>query len=138
MALYKPQPTEADLQRDKMLRYEYAMYEMLTSYFKKGSFPNKIAHDQLILQFKAISPTKQGDMEDVVLDTIDNFIIPKLKVKDIEEKEVVFRVKNRKDSEEHILIFSGEGFEFAFWMESKYSQKKGSEVLIIHFLKNEA
>ena len=137
MALYKSQPTEAELQRDKMLRYEYAMYEMLSSYFKKGRFENKVIHDRILLAFKAVSSTKQADQEDVVLDTIDNFIIPKLKVKNLEDKEVIVTATNRNDgSGEHNLIFKGEGFEFAFWMESKYSKKVNKEVLIIHFLKN--
>lgn len=139
MAIYKSEPTIEEKQRDKMLRYEYGMYVMLTSYFKKGSFSNKIVHDRLKLNYLAVSASKQCDLEEIVLDSIDNFIIPKItrKIKDIENKEVVVSAKRRLNSEEHILIFEGEGFKFAFTLEEKFNHKEKKPKLLIHFLDEE-
>lgn len=134
MALYKSQPSTEELQTYKMLRYEYAMYVFLSSYFKHSTFSNDIVLGQLKVNYAEISKTKQEDLEETVIYTIDNFIIPKVKIKDMEDKDVKVTYHRRPNSKEHTLEFSGDGFKFLFWMETKYNKKINKEVLIIHFV----
>ena len=58
MPIYKSEPTKYERNRDKMLRYEYATYIMLGSYFKKSSISNKMLASKYKLNYSEISGSK--------------------------------------------------------------------------------
>lgn len=135
--MLKYEPTFEEKELEKMYRYEYAMYEMLSSYFKKSTCTSLQLEKRLKLSFCDVSSSKQADMEDIVLDCIDNFILAKMKVKNIEEKEVEVKFLPQKDSKLHVLVFKGEGFIFAFTLSARYNKEQKKEYLYLNILKNE-
>lgn len=135
MPIYKHELTSAEKQRDKMLRYEYATYIMLCSYFKKSSISNPIIEERYKLNYAAIAGNKQADLEEIVIQMVDEVLIPKLnKIKDMENKEIVMTPINIKDSDFHYLMFTGEGFKFTLVLKSVFDTKKRTETLYANFV----
>lgn len=135
MPIYKNELTPYERQRDKMLRYEYATYIMLASYFKKSKISNKIIEDRYKLNYAELSGTKQADLEEIVIQMVDEVLIPKLsKIKNMEEKEITLIPEKIPGSELHKLTFEGEGFKFSIVLKSVFDQKKKKEVLYGNFV----
>ena len=135
MPIYKNELTPYERQRDKMLRYEYATYVMLSSYFKKSKIANKIIEDRYKLNYAELSKTKQEDLEEIVIQMVDDVLIPKLsKIKNMEDKEITLIPERIAGSELHKLTFEGEGFKFSIILKSVYDQKKKKEVLYGNFV----
>ena len=138
MPIYKSEPTKYERNRDKMLRYEYATYIMLSSYFKKSSISNKIIGDRYLLNYNEISGTKQCDLEEIVIDMVDNVLLPKLNgIKDMENKEIILTPEKIPDSELHKLHFHGEGFDFTIVLKAVWNPNKKKEVLYANFVKKD-
>ena len=135
--MFKEEVSIEQKQREKALRYEYAMYVMLGSYFKSCKISSAFVEGRYKVNYAGLSGPKQEDMEEKVINVIETYILKTLKVKDIENKDVVMSCKPRENYVDgNTLIFKGEDFLFAFNIDPKYSHKKHTETLNITFLKN--
>lgn len=133
MPLFKSEPTKQELQKEKMLRYEYATYIMLGSYFKKSKITNKIVEDRYKINYAEASPNKQCDLEEIVIDMVDNHLLPKLnKIKNMEEKEVFLQPRVKEDGT-HFLRFYGDGFDFMISLKAVFKPALHKEVLYANF-----
>ncbi len=132
-ALYKPEPTKEELQKDKMNRYEYATYIMLGSYFKKSKITIAPVETRWKINYSEVNPNKQCDLEEIVIDMVDNHLLPKLsKIKNMEEKEVFCQPKTKADGT-HYLRFYGDDFDFMLNLKAVFKPEKGREVLYANF-----
>ena len=135
MPIYKSEPTKEERNRDKMLRYEYATYVMLSSYFKKSSISNNIIAGRYKVIYSEISGTKQCDLEEIVIDMVDNVLIPKLSdIKDMENKEIILTPERIPGSDLHNLHFHGEGFDFTISLKAVWNPTKRKEILYGNFI----
>lgn len=136
MQLYKNELTPAERNRNKMLRYEYGVYIMLGSYFKKSSISNQMIETRYKLNYAELSGSKQADMEEVVLQLVEEILIPKLsKIKDMDQKEVILTPIPIPGTELHYLKFHGEGFSFTLSLKAAFSPEKHKDVLYANFYK---
>ncbi len=132
-ALYKSEPTKEELQKDKMNRYEYATYIMLGSYFKKSKITSAPVETRWKLNYSEINPNKQCDLEEIVIDAVDNHLLPKLsKIKNMEEKEVFLQPRTKEDGT-HYLRFYGDDFDFMLSLKAVFKPELGKEVLYMNF-----
>ncbi|MCR4648799.1 MAG: hypothetical protein K5776_06950 [Lachnospiraceae bacterium] len=104
--------------------FEYAIYEIVGSYFKKATCISTIQEQKLIVHFKEQKQDTQCLMENKVDGYVKGVLLKKLP-EDLWEEEVTVEIRKAPESDIMNIIFYGE--KYALIVKGAYRGKNNAE-----------
>ena len=104
--------------------FEYAIYEIVGSYFKKARCPSTIQEQKLIVHFKEQKQDTQCLMENKVDGYVKAVLLKKLPP-EIWDEEVTVEIRKTPESDLMNIIFYGE--KYALIVKGAYRGKNNAE-----------
>ena len=104
--------------------FEYAIYEIVGSYFKKARCQSTIQEQKLIVHFKEQKQDTQCLMENKVDGYVKGVLLKKLPA-EIWDEEVTVEIRKAPESELMNIIFYGE--KYALIVKGAYRGKNNAE-----------
>lgn len=104
--------------------FEYAIYEIVGSYFKKATCVSTIQEQKLIVHFKEQKQDTQCLMENKVDGYVKGVLLKKLPP-EIWEEEVTVEIRKAPESDVMNIIFYGE--KYALIVKGAYRGKNNAE-----------
>lgn len=114
---------------------EYAMYMILSSYFRKVRCTNGRVENRLKLFYAELPYVRQEDLEEACIALTENRLLKELNIPNIETKDATMKFIPKKDG--NVLEYRGEDFKFriSFKKEKKkikYSFVREDEAVVLY------
>lgn len=94
----------------RQYQLEYAMYMMLSSYFRSTKCCSGRVEERLYLYYQELTDKKQQELEETVIDCINKSLLLALNVPNVERRDAQVRFIPYENG--HLISFSGKGFHF--------------------------
>lgn len=100
---------EKDMTLIQNLTFDYALYIMFTSYFRKSTCNSNQAITRLKLNYADVGYNKQYEAEDVVIDKLENEILLQPEFSDIENYDVDVKLDFIQEEKRylHTMTYNG-------------------------------